>query len=665
MYLNIKVYFMAKRYVTIDFLRGLAIALMVYLHIQMRWIDKWFYINNMATTALFNLFALLAAIFFGSWCGFFLLVSAIGNMISMQKGLQAGQSPLQIGVRQVVGGVILLIFAWLTEAVIGYHGTLGILVEDGLDPTMIGPALLMLFSTDKIFYAILAIVVTVFLDAVIVFILLKNEKENHSVVKYLVMIVLVLLISCVTIFAFAVGVYGVPQPVLVNAIYTAAYRGWDSNETIHAVAYCVIITGIVQTILSLKGGFKKAKRNVIIYSVLAILILIFTPFVWEALYSYRTGVIGVTPAWELYWTWVLHAYDGAPEPLFPFLAEAFIGAILGIWLTQDKPNRKVVKFGLWACLVVFWVGLAGTIVIAVSGDMSYLFKLLDAFWNIPALGIDSSFVEWEIIGIWKIPALGYEQVLVRDIRAFGGVSSIWFWWFICLTAAQVAAVFLIVRLIEFRGRGQAFLKGTQWVRRFGFVAFTIYNFQFIDVPIVMLYSLLPNVPEYNFGALTINDPMIWPLIIIIFLWWNLILILWEKVDYVFSMEWIITKIAGLVIPSKRDTTKHPWWKLSRLDAKSMLVNIEPINFRTPEEVDHEHFEDSRVAYKLAIVGFIFFPVALASWVVVRQAKKTEKPNRKLKAATIMTTIELILMAISTTVSIFLSIYLLTGISSLF
>ena len=310
-------------------------------------------------------------------------------MISIQKGLQSGQSPLQVGLKQVIGGVILLIFAWLTEAVIGYHGTLGILVEDGLDPTMIGPALFTLFSIDNIFYAILAIIVTVFLDAVIVFILLKNEKENHSAVKYLVMIVLVLLISCVTIFAFAVGVYGVPQPVLSNAIYTAAYRGWDSNETIHAVAYCVIITGIVQTILSLKGGFKKARRNIIIYAIFAILILIFTPFVWEALYSYRTGVIGVTPAWELYWTWVLHAYDGAPEPLFPFLAEAFIGAILGIWLTQEKPNRKVVKFGLWTCLVVFWVGLAGTIVIAVSGDMSYLFKLLDAFWNIPALGIDS------------------------------------------------------------------------------------------------------------------------------------------------------------------------------------------------------------------------------------------------------------------------------------
>jgi uncharacterized membrane protein len=636
---------MAKRYVTIDFLRGLAIVLMVYIHTQMKWIDQNYYFVTLAKQPFFNLFALVAATFFGAWCGFFLLISAIGNMISIQKGLQAGQSPLQVGFRQVIGGILLLIFAWITEAITGYQGAAGVIVEQSVDPSMIGSALLGLFSLENIFYALMAIVVTVFLNAVIVYILMKNEKESKSVMKYFVMICLILLISGATILAFAVGVYGIPEPVVGSAIDSILSRGFRVNETIHAVAYCVIITGIVQAVLSLNGGFKKVTRNVIIYAILAILIIIFTPFVWKALFPYKTGVIGVTPAWELYWTWVLHAYDGFPEPLFPFLAEAFIGAILGIWLTQERPNRKVIKYGLWACLILFWVGLGGTMMVAVSGDMTYLGKLMNYFWSLIHMGVDSTG-----------PDLSGQ---------FLGVSPIWFWWFMCLTAAQVASVLLLVRMIEFRGRGQALLKGTQWVRRFGFVAFTVYNYQFFDVPIAFLFSLLPNVPDYNYGAYMIRDPMIWPLILLIFLWWNLILMLWEKVDYVFSMEWLIGKLAGLVIPSKRDSTKHPWWKMSRLDAKSQLINIEPINLVQPEAVDHEHFEDSRLAYKLAIMGFIYFPLTIGSYVIVRQAKKTEKPNPKLKAANIMAIIQFCLIVISVTVSLFISIYSLTGIEVLF
>jgi len=63
--------------------------------------------------------------FLGAWAGFFLLVSAFGNMISMQNSLKKGKSVSELIRKQVVKGCLLLIFAVLTESLLGYNGYLG------------------------------------------------------------------------------------------------------------------------------------------------------------------------------------------------------------------------------------------------------------------------------------------------------------------------------------------------------------------------------------------------------------------------------------------------------------------------------------------------------------------------------------------------------------
>ena len=109
-----------RRFSSIDFLRGTAIVLMLFLHSFMLVLDYGI-IDNINNLPLITMVTLLLFPYMGAMAGFFLLVSSIGNMISMQRHLQKGKSVKSLAIRQIMGGIILLIFAVLTEAWIGYH----------------------------------------------------------------------------------------------------------------------------------------------------------------------------------------------------------------------------------------------------------------------------------------------------------------------------------------------------------------------------------------------------------------------------------------------------------------------------------------------------------------------------------------------------------------
>ena len=77
-----------KRYPSVDYLRGLAIFLMVYLHTFMRWFDRDTFIDQVGagTAPLALVILLVLSLFFGSWCGFFLMVSEVFLLDSVLRG---------------------------------------------------------------------------------------------------------------------------------------------------------------------------------------------------------------------------------------------------------------------------------------------------------------------------------------------------------------------------------------------------------------------------------------------------------------------------------------------------------------------------------------------------------------------------------------------------
>ena len=114
-----------KRYASLDFLRGIAIFLMLVLHIISDTLDIDSLVANLSTLPFFQLLLLIILPYLGGLAGFFLMVSAVGNMVSMQKQLKKGMDVQTLLIRQIVGGFVLLLFAMLSESLLGYHGTFG------------------------------------------------------------------------------------------------------------------------------------------------------------------------------------------------------------------------------------------------------------------------------------------------------------------------------------------------------------------------------------------------------------------------------------------------------------------------------------------------------------------------------------------------------------
>lgn len=552
-----------KRYPSIDFLRGFAIFLMVFLHTFMRWLDIDGFVvkigNGEAPMSLLLLMVVL--LFFGSWAGFFLMVSAIGNMISMYKGLQKGQDVKGLVTKQIIGGIILLVFAYLSEGVIGYHGWLGELAVG--DPS--------------------------------------------------------------------------------SAIETLLYRGYHM-ETIHTVAWCVIINGIVQGLLSMKGGWSKINRNIKIYAILAVLVIALTQLVWigfDSIYPDGDFSHGVDPATGHPWQYghltnldfftnfirvFLQPWAGQVEPMFPFLAVSFIGSIIGLYLMkreQEPENKetKVLKYGMTIGFIMALTGLLMVIIgiLTSSGDpVDNILLLLREAYDITAIE--------------------------------GDFNLIWIPYFLMVTGSQIGAILLVLRLVEFRGKSESFAKKTLFFRRFGFVAFSIYTFQFIDVLVILLLSLIPGFPAFAMNSL--NEGQIWLAIIGILALWYVVLFAWEKVDYSLGMEWCIAKISAVLIPMKRSEQKLPWWKTPRLDPKASLHDAEWIGILSASDIDHANPKESKLAFKIALCGFVFFPCFFLAISMAKSSAEIESKNKYNSRARI---IGLIFSILTLTILVILSV----------
>ncbi len=115
-----------RRFASIDFLRGIAIFLMLFLHTILHVLDIDGLLDQINDIPMINIVALIILPFLGGLAGFFLMVSAIGNMISMYRHLQAGRNIKDLAIRQIMGGVLLLIFAMISESMLSIHGALQI-----------------------------------------------------------------------------------------------------------------------------------------------------------------------------------------------------------------------------------------------------------------------------------------------------------------------------------------------------------------------------------------------------------------------------------------------------------------------------------------------------------------------------------------------------------
>ncbi len=531
-----------RRFASIDFLRGIAIVLMIFLHTILHVLDIDGLLAQIDNIVLINIVAFIVLPFLGGLAGFFLMVSAIGNMISMYRHLQAGRSVKDLVIRQIMGGVLLLIFAMISESFLSIHGAVANLMKT--------------------------------LDDV--------SAWNWQVILY---------------------------------------RGYHF-ETIHTIAWCIILNGIVQGILSRNEGWKNPNHLIKKYIILIVAIVVLTPLMWWlvdlAIPGYPwaidpvTGVdvqypyLGRSPWWDFITHFFFNAIAGREEPIFPYLAVSFMGSIIGITLAQKReevqhhfPNR-VMQIGF----IVFIIGIFGLII------------------NFAIIGIDATLALW--------PNLPFHRNWVPDNPDNPVPFLGWLFQFMSLNGAATCLIMVVVRVVEFRGRGKEFADKTRFFRRFGFVAFTVYNIQWVYFIVWFIISST----IYKQPYLHLDWVGTFLTMAITFLILHGILLAWERVKYIGSLEWTIGTISAQIIPARK-VANQKWWQSGELNVEEAFYNAEWLNVIEKNEIRHDLQADSKFAYKMSFFGFLFFPISFITYIIARGSKRTEQDNTYNKRALII------------------------------
>lgn len=115
------------------------------------------------------------------------------------------------------------------------------------------------------------------------------------------------------------------------------------------------------------------------------------------------------------------------------------------------------------------------------------------------------------------------------------------------------------------------------------------------------------------------------------------MILWEKVGYVGTIEWMIGTIAATLIPQKRKEgfERQKWWERGKLDVKNAFYEAEWMSVLIPDEQYHKDLRDSKAIEKIskiALGSVLFFAFNIFTLVIALDIKKVEGDNPHVKKA---------------------------------
>ncbi len=547
-----------KRFASLDFLRGFAIFLMIGLHVINGILNTDALMDNMSNQSLMSLLSLVVLPFLGGLAGFFLLVSAASNMISMYRRLENGQPTNTLIMQQIIGGALLVLFAMLTEAVTGYNGSFGIFVRD------LG------------------------------------------------------------------GTYR-----WATYLQIAASR-WNWFETIHTIGWCVMLNGLIQGIISRNEQWKNVSHQIRTYLIIAAVMVGLTIPVWIGvsklvpgypwLESSTTGgqlylpQVGIAPIGYLLVSPFLAALAAPMEPIFPYLAVSCIGSIIGIVMCQrpDRIPKHFVKKVLVAGLIAFTVGMFG-VIFTMVGVMQAA-----GFENGIQLWLDlSHFRSW------------FPDNISRSYGEFLSPLS-WLWQFLALNGFATMFAMLIIYLVDWRGFGSEFSRSklVQFIRRFGFIAFSNYNNQWLYYLGWIGVSLL--LTGERRIKLDWNGTLL--VLVVSLVLYYLVMRGWEKIKYLGSIEWAIGTLGAALTPSSWQPERIrnlKWYQKGQLDVQGGFYQVESVSVVTPDAEYHAKLQDSRLIAKLtriSLFSIIFLPFTVVTLILALNIQKKEGSNPMVKTA---------------------------------
>ena len=288
------------------------------------------------------------------------------------------------------------------------------------------------------------------------------------------------------------------------------------TEAMHIIALSGLFISIILFFLWRNGGFHKRMRNYIILTILGVAILFLSPIFHDI---FEPIMYANMEEGNYISALFLKTFIGPRQSTFPNVANAIFGGVLGMMLAEELEFKRIRRYG---------------------GIMGFLFIIIDSLILIPIMGFEPA----DLL-LHNIPITVYLLNIGLQI---------------------LLATFLIGRM-EYSPRKQRIKSARRsiWLRRFGLMALTIYMFEGI------LSEILAKIyvqfwPVYPFPS---NIVAILTFILLFISIWSIILKSWEKINFKFSLEWMIVNIVG----------KLRGRKSSRLQVQSVLYGA----VRIPKE----------------------------------------------------------------------------------
>jgi len=328
------------------------------------------------------------------------------------------------------------------------------------------------------------------------------------------------------------------------------WSGFFAMYTLQIIGFSMIINGIIHYFLMRNDGCYKYRRNMLIYFTLFLLIVIFSPFIhhwvdqlpWRPLQYLPPEVgLGDHTKWpSIHFqannaslkAWLLTILAGDYEPLFPYLATSFVGSMVGLSLAQPKPYRKLPLLG-----GVISIGLMTLGVVFISAGFVTLGN------NRPALGN-----------------------------------------FLLMLGGQLGVLFLLLGLIEYRGRGQKFAQRAfvKHFRLWGMVSLSVYVLAIFELfPRWVLGSLYNLIYSSDINLLHSSlfgygeELKVLGIAVFVILAFELAIYLWSKKDFKYSFEWFVIRFQTLTSQIFS----------SRLDVDLIINQTYWIDLRSPSKTN--------------------------------------------------------------------------------
>ncbi len=313
-------------------------------------------------------------------------------------------------------------------------------------------------------------------------------------------------------------------------------------ETLNSIAISIIVVSIIYYFLARNGGGTNTRRNTIVFTIIGVAFVALAPLIQSAVNAAYGGFYynGNPGPWDAQYTFssagefflklFLAMVAGKEQPIFPFMGAACLGAIVGMYLSQEKVAPDLPKKSMLTGLIIIVAGVVVTaLTIVLGGDF------------------DPTFTPHQT------------------------------WFFLILVGLELVLIMAFMKSIEFNPKVKLakVLSRTRWLRRWGIIALSVFVWQIvIELPIRDLGTLITGINFHNRGKVYDAVPTILMIAAVVIVW-DIAIRLWEKARFVGSFEWIMATLSqGMLVGFKRAKTE----KSERLNTKAVLYEPEPVMF---------------------------------------------------------------------------------------